>query len=141
MEDKRGSGTKNTEGYRVEGRSKFNNFANPITLSDGILTKEWREIRFTRIHGAPIGVPVKSYSHDLIGYDSAMSLIHQVFAQHEELSGFIELRLVKYSLCETWALYRQGIVIGSEMVSEGWIRKDEVLLYPTDKTSKTPCTS
>jgi hypothetical protein len=98
-------------GYRVEARDALFTHLNPAVLSDGVLTSEWREIRFEEGPN-PAGIPREPFGrkHDygLLTYEGATALAWTLIAQNRLRS--IEARLVQYQLETTYEYYRDGLV-------------------------------
>ncbi len=107
-----GSGNASEVGYRVQVRCAKMIHSRPIQIADGIVSTEWRDVRFARGTNSA-GVPVSRFDrkdmHDLMGYEAAVALAWTVIAQHEWHFG-LECRLMAYRLETTYKLTREGTV-------------------------------
>jgi hypothetical protein len=128
------NGTMKRPVYTVEIRDRMasSHQRKPITLPDGVVGAEWREIHFTE-SGNPAGVPAVPESAALahkqaMGYEAAVALAHTVLAQHERYTYCIELRIVQHEFQASWTLERKGIA--GEVITSTPFRNIEVTPDP-----------
>jgi hypothetical protein len=113
-----GSGHGSDVGYHVQVRCERTCHSRPLTLADGIVTSEWRDVHFQQTDN-PAGIPVRAFDqkayHGLLSFDAALALAWTIIAQHETFG--LECRLIAIQLEHTWKLTRQGIVDGLNIKS------------------------
>ena len=114
MKEPVSKGSSSEIGYRVEARCEIMSHLHPVTLLDGIVTKEWREVHFERgpnHYGVPSGADEwwrYGHKHDLMPYESALAMAYTVLAQNATRG--LELRLKQYTLETRHELTCNGVV-------------------------------
>lgn len=114
-------------GYKVEARNAHFSHERPLTLSDGILSGDWREVAFSQGFN-PAGIPIDLFSqkhqHGLLSYEGAMALAWTLVAQNR--MWYVETRIVQYSLETTFKCEKQGLVTNVPVMSSEVGRSAEV---------------
>lgn len=101
--------------YTVEAKVGFMDPVNPIRLTDGILTTQWRELSFPcGVDGAgvPAYFPPTGLIRMQLPYASAVALAWTVLAQNRY--GGISVRLRKLRQEVSYKTFDCGVVDGSE---------------------------
>lgn len=105
-----------TKGYRVQVRVDHFVPSAPVTLADGLVGTEWRDVTFQKTDW-PGGIPDHPWSHrgehGLLSLEGARALAWTLLAQQDRHG--LECQLVQLELHTTYTVKREGVVQGERM--------------------------
>ena len=121
------TGSQTAHGYLVEARVSEFFPAKPLVVNGQLLTKEWQEVSFAQSedgNGVPaLDIMLHPAKHDLLSYESAMSLAWSVMA-HNPWS-FVEVRIARYTVKVSYSIEKDGPI---DMILTSMMERDAAIV-------------